>query len=146
MGKIEQAMRSEISRLARKEVKPVFAPLKKDVVDLKRTVSRLTKSVEALRKTIDNLRRHTVTKAETAIRNVPLEKAKKARLGPHSIKKLRKRLGINQSELARLVGVSPSAVQTWEQGRSNPREEVRAKVIALRGMGRRDIRPLLSKD
>ncbi|AZP73470.1 XRE family transcriptional regulator [Pseudomonas poae] len=37
------------------------------------------------------------------------------------ITEAREKQGLNQSELARMLGVTPQAVQAWESGRSLPR-------------------------
>ncbi|MBX7274589.1 helix-turn-helix domain-containing protein [Pseudomonas sp. ERGC3:01] len=37
------------------------------------------------------------------------------------IAEAREKQGLNQSELARMLGVTPQAVQAWESGRSLPR-------------------------
>ena len=50
MGKIETAVKSEIARLAKKEIRAVCGPLARDVRELKRTVSRLRRTVASLEK------------------------------------------------------------------------------------------------
>lgn len=46
-----------------------------------------------------------------------------------NIEAARLRLGLNQSELARLLGVSPQSVQQWEAGETEPRRK-RIQAIA----------------
>ncbi|MFC1806013.1 helix-turn-helix domain-containing protein [Planctomycetota bacterium] len=67
----------------------------------------------------------------------------KARLSPGLIKKLRKRLAISQAELAELIDVSTTTVAFWEQGRNRPTEESKAAIVALRKLGRRDVKRML---
>jgi len=67
------------------------------------------------------------------------------RLSPLLIKKLRARLGISQGQLARLVGVSGPAVAFWEQGKSRPEGQNRAALVALRGVGRREVKRMLAE-
>jgi hypothetical protein len=50
MSKIETVVKSEIVRLARKEIRAVCGPLVRDVRELKRTVSRLRRVVASLKK------------------------------------------------------------------------------------------------
>ena len=47
MGKLEEALRSEIRRLARKEVRAACDPLAKQVRELRRQVAQLKKTVSA---------------------------------------------------------------------------------------------------
>jgi len=67
------------------------------------------------------------------------------RMSPRLIRTLRKRLGISQADLAKLVGVSTVAVGTWESGRSRPRAESKARIAALRSVGRREVKRLLAE-
>ena len=48
MGKMEQTLKSEITRLAKKEMRATYLPLARDVRRLKRTVSALRKTVAVL--------------------------------------------------------------------------------------------------
>ena len=50
MGKMEQTLKSEIIRLARKEMRATYLPLSRDVRQLKRSVSALRKTVAVLAK------------------------------------------------------------------------------------------------
>ncbi|HUT56581.1 MAG TPA: helix-turn-helix transcriptional regulator [Phycisphaerae bacterium] len=70
--------------------------------------------------------------------------AKSARISPGLIKKLRKRLGITQGELATLVGVSGSAVGFWEYGKAKPEGHNREALVALRKLGRREVQGILA--
>lgn len=45
---------------------------------------------------------------------------------PVDVKVVRRRLGKSQSEFARMIGVSVSTLQNWEQGRRRPEGPARA--------------------
>ncbi len=45
---------------------------------------------------------------------------------PVDVKAIRRRLGQSQSEFARMIGVSVSTLQNWEQGRRRPEGPARA--------------------
>ena len=141
MGKIEQTLRAEISRLAGKEVRSVCGPLTRDVRELKRKVSRLAKTVDALEKLGGQWREQVVS--EKAELKATEEEVEAARLSPGLIRKLRKRLGLSQSELAAVVGVSTLSVGHWEGGKTRPTGENRTALVALRKMGRREVRKVL---
>ncbi len=68
-----------------------------------------------------NLQFPLITQAEPGI--------KKDTVGDR-IKRARERLGLNQSELARRVGVRPQAVQQWENGSNFPADRDRYEQIA----------------
>ena len=143
MGKVEEAVRSEIMRLVRKELQGVVVPLARDVRELKRSMGRLSKSVARLERVVAAQVREAEAGRDRL--EVSAEEAKTARLSAGLIRKLRTRLEITQSQLAVLVGVSPGAVGQWEQGVISPRGQNRATLVALRKLGRRDARRMLEQ-
>jgi len=142
MGKMEQTLKIEITRLARKEMRATYLPLARDVRRLKRTVSALRKTVAVLARL--GTEWQTERQAQRAKLAVAPEEVKAARLSPLLVKKLRKRLGITQGELATLVGVSGSAVGAWEYGKAKPEGHNREALVALRKLGRREVRGILA--
>ena len=60
------------------------------------------------------------------------------------IRKLRARLGITQGELAMLVGVSTSAVGSWEYAKAKPEGRNREALVAPRKLGRPEVRGILA--
>jgi DNA-binding transcriptional regulator YiaG len=141
MGKIETAVKSEITRLAKKEIRAVCGPLARDVRELKRTVSSLRKTLASLEKTGKEWTKQ--TRAQKAELKVPEEEVKAARFSPRLIRSLRKRLGLSQQQLATAVGVSAVSVGLWEQGKTRPTGSNRTALVALRKLGRRDVRKIL---
>jgi len=142
MGKMEQTLKSEITRLARKQMRATYLPLARDVRHLKRTGSALRKTVTVLARLGAEWQAQWT--AERAKMAATPEEIKAARLSPGLIKKLRKRLGITQGELATLVGVSTSAVGFWEYGKAMPEGHNREALVALRKLGRREVRRILA--
>jgi putative transcriptional regulator len=49
-----------------------------------------------------------------------------SRLPPHDIRAIRLALGKSQAQFARMIGVSLSTLQNWEQGRRRPEGPARA--------------------
>lgn len=142
MGKIEETLKREITRLARRELKKELAPLAKNIRKLRRNTLELKKSVTYVQKS----GAYKAPAQGTALAPTPSAKEiRSSRLSPTLIRKLRKRLGVTQSELGTLVGASLSTVTFWEQGRFKPRPEKRAALIALRNLGRRDVAILLAE-
>ena len=142
MGKMETAIRDEVSRLARREVRKAVGSLLKERTRLKGQIADLNKAVQALQKQIvplvkDQRSRRSTLRATEAEMNA-------ARFSPTLIKKLRKRLGLSQEELGILVDVTLSAVAAWEQDRSRPNADRRSAIIALRKLGKREVQDLLS--
>jgi len=135
MGKLEAAIRAEVQRLARKEVRAQIEPLARQMRELRREIARVAKGGAA-----------EAPAGEPAppveLKADPKEVAK-ARFSAGLVKKLRKRLAITQNELATILNVSPTTVAFWEQGRNRPTDSSKEALVALRGMGRRDVKRIL---
>jgi len=142
MGKLEQTLKSEITRLAKKQLRATCLPLAREVRRLKRTVSTLCKTVAGLARLGTELQAE--RQAQRAKLAAAPEQVKASRISPALIRKLRARLGITQRELATLVGVSASAVGSWEYGKAKPEGRNREALVALRKLGRREARGILA--
>ena len=142
MGKIEEALKTEITRLARKELRATVEPLAKEVRQLKRTVARLSKTLAGLDKAAALKARR--QPAGAVMPGAGADEVKASRITSGVIKNLRKKLGVSQESMAVLLGVSPGAVAVWEQGRARPRGGNKAALVALRKLGRRDVKRLLA--
>jgi DNA-binding transcriptional regulator YiaG len=124
MGKMEGVFKTEMVR------------------SLKRTASEFRKTILGLKQFADRQRKQLEQK-EAQLTTIP-EEIKKARFSPRLIKTLRKRLGLSQRELATLSGVTVGAVHQWETGKFVPKDEKKGVFVALRKLGRREARRLLS--
>jgi DNA-binding transcriptional regulator YiaG len=126
LAKLESVIREVIARGARRQVRVVVTPLRREVIRLRRKVADLQVTVTTLRRSANGWER--LMEVAPAIPPVSEEDAKAARLSPRLIGSLRRRLGLSQTALARLVGVSAPAVAHWEGGVSTPTGQNRANV------------------
>jgi DNA-binding transcriptional regulator YiaG len=143
MGKVESTIRSEIERLARKEIRRVTVPLAKDLKGLKGVVGQLRKAAAVFEKA--EIRSRKPSEAKPALAAVSPEEMKAARLSPRLIRTLRERLGLTQKDLAALLGVTVGTVHHWEMGKFDPRGEKKGALVALRKLGRRQVKMLLQE-
>ena len=60
------------------------------------------------------------------IRRREMEPSRVFEFAPADVRGIRGRLGKSQSEFARMIGVSVSTLQNWEQGRRRPEGPARA--------------------
>lgn len=142
MAKIETAIRDGIARGARRQVRLAIGPLRRELRRLRGVIGQLRRDLAALRQVAARWQR-----AGEGMSRRPEpseEEARAARLSPGLVRKLRLRLGLRQSGLARLVGVSAGAVVQWESGRSAPAGQNRRALVGLRKLGRRDVSRLLA--
>lgn len=142
MPKIENAIRDAIARGARKQLRQVVTPLRREVRRLRQALRQLRADVSGVRDVAAHWQR--ATRARPWRPEVSEQESKAARLSPRLIQKLRARLGLSQARLSRLVGVSAAAVVQWERGRSAPSGENRKALVALRKLGRRDVKRALA--
>jgi len=136
MAKLEKVFREEIARLAKKQIKSNsgefnrrYQSVRKLIADQKKQIDELKTKLNVLEKRLDG-----AGVPESISKTVSEEKVKKARISPRLIKIQRKRLNLNQTKFARLVGVSLPTIRAWEQGRALPRGNNLAGFIAVRGL------------
>ncbi len=143
MGRLEATIKSEIVRLAKREMRKTLVPLGRDVRLLKHMASQLRKTVLTLERFAARQQK------ELKKRKMPLEatpeEVKKSRFSPRLVRSLRKKLGISQKELAILAGVTVGAAHLCEKGKFKPKDEKKAVMVALRKLGRREVRKLLEE-
>lgn len=142
MANLASALKEEITRLARKELKNDSASLKKangrhrgDIATLKRRVVLLEQRLAQLEKLL--ARRPASTHVDAA---APIP-----RFSASGLKKLRARLEISAPVLASILGVSAQTVYNWEAGISRPDKEFVARISILRKMGKREVRDRLAQ-
>lgn len=143
MGKVETVIKSEIVRLARRELRKIAVPLGRDVRSLKSTISQLRKTVSALERFTALQRKEMGGKK---LLEATPEEVKISRFSPRLIRSLRKKLRISQRELASLAGVTVGAIHQWESGMFKPSPKKKIVLVALRKLGRRDARRLLEEN
>jgi len=73
-------------------------------------------------------------------RKLAVNRGKKAGITPAALKSLRKKLGVNQDGLAKILKVSLSSIRTWEQGRAKPRAAKLAKILSLQAESGRKVK------
>lgn len=124
MGKLEAALRSLVERRSGRVVKKALQDVTGRCRDISAELAALRKSFEELRGLVQGEAPVAAKLAEPA--------ESKVRFTKRTPKGVRKRLNLTQGELARLVGVSASAIGAWEAGKSSPRGKNLAKMLALR--------------
>lgn len=141
MGKVETVLKAEIARLSRRETRRLMTKPAEEIRRLRRRVAELTGEVRALKSA--RVEEQAKAKIRVAAETVAGGKVTTIRMTPRLIRSVRKRLGISQAQLAKLVGVSTVAVGLWETGRTRPRANSKARIAALRSVGRREVKRLL---
>lgn len=144
MPNFSAVLKSEITRLSRKEAKSESSALKRssaqhrrEIASLKRQVSALERAVKRLSATISQSEAHQLPPTKTSLTPT--------RFVPKGLTSTRKRLGLSQGALAELLGVSSASVFNWEKGVTRPRNEQLQKIIALRSVSKAQVEANLSQ-
>ncbi len=141
MGKLESTIKSEIRRLAKREIRSTFIPLRREVRSMRLKLSGLSRGILFLNRMTKQLH---LEEAKPKLEATP-EEVKASRLTPDRIRGLRKKLGISMRELGVLTGSSLSSILSWEKGKFKPRGEKKAALVALRKLRKREVRKLLAE-
>ncbi len=142
MGKLESMIKSEIQRLARREIRSTFRPLKREVRAMRLKLSGLMKGFG----TLNRITKEQVQRASERFKlESSPEEIKIARFSPARIRALRLKKGLSQKELGMLIGVSLGTVVLWEKGKITPKSERKGALIALRKLKKREIKRILAE-
>jgi len=136
MPNIGSILKSEISRVSRKEVRGETQALKKSVSQYRGQIADLKRRLQALEQQVKRLGKVTTRIA------APQEAAEPGgthlRFSAKGLAAQRKRLGLSAAAVAKLLGVSALSVYKWESGKTRPRAKQIEAIATLRGMGRRE--------
>jgi DNA-binding transcriptional regulator YiaG len=136
MADLAGALKEEIRRLARKEIRAETGTTKQAVAQYRREIARLKRQVgEQERKIafLENRERERLGAPEAA---ESLNQG--VRFSARSVKAQRRKLGLSAADYAKLVGVSPLTIYNWEHGKTRPRDEQLAALVAVRNIGKRE--------
>jgi DNA-binding transcriptional regulator YiaG len=131
MPSFSSILKSEITRLARKEVKAAIEPLRKANGAYRRDIAALKRELACLQRETKSL----VRPARAARQD---DNGRIARFSAKGLKSLRARLGLSASDFGRLVSASGQSIYNWEAGKASPRATQQAAIAAVRGIGKRE--------
>lgn len=132
MPNIAIALRDEISRLARKEIRRECMPLRKSLTRQRHELAQLRNALGALTREFAK-----ATKARNSGSAVRTVSTSRQRLSAKGLKSLRGRLGLSAGELGALIGVTAQSIYAWEQERAQPRAAKLQSLFELRGVGKK---------
>ena len=136
MTELSKILRTEISRLAKKEARGLIEPTHKSA-----TVAR--QDVAALKRRLGELERELATFKKSAGRpaplgSLPLQPAPVLRYSAKGVRAQRDRFGMSAEDFGKLLGVSSQAIYNWEHGSARPRPALLEKLAVLRAMNKRE--------
>lgn len=139
---IAAVLKTEISRIARKEIKG-------DVLSLKRAAANHRHEIAALKKRIEQLegqlRRVVKSRAPAPQDSEATDVGTQLRFSATRFAAQRRKLGLSAADFAKLLGVSSLSVYKWESGKTRPRRAQLEAIAAARGLGKREAAARLEK-
>ena len=147
MSTLMTAMKDEIRRVARKEIRAATSGLKKDRAAFRKAIAFLRRQSAEHDKSVRQLLKAAAKQAKVQPALPEAAGAGKARITAKGVRALRKKLKLSQTAFGKLVGVNGQSVWKWEK-RSGPlvlRTKTRQAFLAIRGLGVREARQRLGQ-
>lgn len=134
MPNIAAALKEEISRLARKELRAHIDPLKKAAATYRSEIAALKRRMQTLERQV--AKGATQTRAQAA--DQPQEQGQSLRFRAEGLKAHRQRLGLSAADVAKILGCSALSVYKWESGKTRPRVKQLESIAQLRKLGKKE--------
>lgn len=148
MPNLANALKTEITRIARKELRVAVEGLRKTVTTQRSEIASLKKKVAEFEKQVRAASRTTTGGARGPARTQPAEApeadASGLRFRAAGMAANRKRLGLSAADFGLLVGASGQSVYLWERGTAKPGKRNLAAIASLRGIGKKEAAHRLS--
>lgn len=144
MTAFSDAFRSEVLRMARKEIKGELSGLRKtvaaqrsEIAALKRSIKDLISELRTVKKAVQPVGRDVVSPDE------PSPRARRFKFDAHMLVAKRQALGISQQAMATLLEASTLSVSRWESGKVVPRATQMERIRLVLRIGKRQARARL---
>ena len=144
MSTFATSLKSEIARVARKELKDELLSLRKSATAHRSEIAALKRDVKALMVALRATQR-ALPKPEAAPAKgqgtAPVRgpKSKAQNFDAAAFAALRQSFGITQAQMATLVEASPLSVYKWESGKVTPRAAQLERIQAVMKLGKRAV-------
>ena len=135
MPNIASLLKTEIARVARKEVRADTLGLKKAIGVYRAEIAALKRRAQALELEHRRLSKAHAKVAPVAVRSQP---AQKLRFTAKGLASQRRRLGLSALDCGLLVGASGQSIYNWEEGKARPQARHLSAIATLRTLGKKE--------
>ena len=142
MPNIGTALREEILRLARREIRKQTSVLRKASAQYRKDIAEMKRRVSELRRKVSPLEKQVLKSAPSQTAEVD---ADHVRFTAKGLRSQRQRLGLSAANYGKLIGVTGQTIYSWEQETSRPRKQQFAPIAALRHIGKREAQARLEQ-
>jgi DNA-binding XRE family transcriptional regulator len=150
MSTIANALKQEIARVARKELKDEIAALRKLTTAHRSEIAALKREIKALHGVVKGLQKGQARPASSS-QAAPADAAPTKRRGRQTefraeqLLAHRTQLGLTQAQMAQLIGASALSVYKWESGKVQPRAAQKEQITAALQLGKRAVKAKLQE-
>ena len=137
MNPLANALKSEIARVARKELKDELLALRKVTTTHRSEIAALKREVKALRAQLKT-REKAIGQLPAAAPAAEAPSGRQLRFSAEGFAAQRARLGLSQVQMAQLLGASALSVYKWESGKAHPRAAQLERIASIRQLGKRE--------
>ncbi len=148
MSNLAKTLKDEIARIAKRESNKLVSAQAKTVSHLKRTVAAMKKQITELEKSQKPVEKALARMQPESPPTITPEKADGKWFTGQGVRSLRKRLGLSQQQLEKLLGVSQKLVAKWERkkGKIALRPRNVQALTEIRDMGKKQAMEKLGLD
>lgn len=140
MSSLINSLKSEIARVARKELKDELQSLRKATTAHRSEIAALKRQVKSLTSALKTA----IKDRGKAAQKQDEEAAKPGiRFSAARLTALRTKFGLTQAQMATLLGVSYLSVHKWEAGKAQPRAAQLEKIASVVKLGKREVQKRL---
>lgn len=139
MTNLAAALKAEVARIARKELRIETEVLKKTVATQRAEIAALKRRTQDLEKSLKELMRLVSRGGQSTPAERKGVEERHLRFRAAGMASNRKRLGLSAVDFGLLIGATGQSVYLWERGKSKPNPENLAAIAALRGKGKREV-------
>jgi len=132
MPNIASVLKSEITRIARKEIRNEAEGLKKALSTYRTEIAALKRRSKSLEQELRRLHKSLPKPVPSPID----ESGGSLRFSAKGLASQRQRLGISAEACGLLLGASGQSVYNWEAGKARPRASHLTAIAALRGLSK----------
>lgn len=136
MANLAQILKSEIARLARKEIRQETSALRKAATQSRSDIAELKRQIKEQQGRIGFLERQENKRSKSVKATEAV--GERIRFSAKGLRSHREKLGISAADYAILVGVSTQTIYLWEREQTRPRQRQLPAVAAVRKLGVRE--------
>lgn len=140
---LAKVIREEIARLSKKEIRSSVSTLKGLVAKLRKDNAKLRRELVFIQRRIKAIEVQSQKGLKTSV--VESELPNTIRFSPSRVKSQRKKLGFSAADYGRLLGVHQLTIYKWEKGETKPQKSQLAKLLEIRGIGKKEALRRLSE-